>query len=128
MMNKVEETMDKLHSIIATENTEKGGYDIVFPEYPGLTAYAKPNEDISKVGYEAFRNAPKRIQKESVCPICEQKYSGYPALSRKDGKTQICSDCGIREALEAIGYDTNKIEESIAKVHRLQEKNTECVD
>lgn len=47
------------------------------------------------------------IKMEAVCSLCGQKYSGYPALSRKDGETPICSDCGMREALEAIGYDAN---------------------
>lgn len=58
-----------------------------------------------------------------ACPACEQKYSGYPALSRKDGKTQICPDCGIREALEAFGVDRDKIEESLVEIQRLQKKN-----
>ena len=35
-----------------------------------------------------------------VCPICHQEYSQYPALSRRDNKTEICPDCGVREALE----------------------------
>jgi hypothetical protein len=35
-----------------------------------------------------------------VCPICNQDYSSYPAISRKDNKTEICPECGIREALE----------------------------
>ena len=33
------------------------------------------------------------------CPICKQKYSTIPALSRRDNKTEICTECGIREAL-----------------------------
>lgn len=33
------------------------------------------------------------------CPMCGQIYSGYPALSRRDNKTEICSDCGMTEAL-----------------------------
>jgi len=41
------------------------------------------------------------------CPLChgpipnamdEGKYCG--ALSRRDNKTEICSDCGVREAIE----------------------------
>lgn len=39
--------------------------------------------------------------KERVCPICGERYTGYPALSRKDNKTEICPQCGINEALEA---------------------------
>lgn len=33
------------------------------------------------------------------CPKCGRAYHGYPALSRQDNRTEICSDCGIREAL-----------------------------
>lgn len=35
-----------------------------------------------------------------ICPICNHKYSNYPAISRVDNKTEICPDCGLREALE----------------------------
>lgn len=35
-----------------------------------------------------------------ICPICKEKYVGYPALSRKDNKTEICPGCGMREALD----------------------------
>ena len=38
--------------------------------------------------------------KKRICPACGKEYTGYPALSRKDNKTEICSDCGVREALE----------------------------
>lgn len=34
------------------------------------------------------------------CPICGEKYSDYPAISRKDNKTKICPECGQKEALE----------------------------
>ena len=35
-----------------------------------------------------------------ICPICNLKYNDYPAISRKDNKTEICPDCGTKEALE----------------------------
>jgi len=35
-----------------------------------------------------------------VCPVCGQTYDGYPALSRKDNETEICPDCGFREAMD----------------------------
>ena len=41
-------------------------------------------------------------KKTRVCPICREKYSEYPAISRKDNKTEICPECGIAEALEAF--------------------------
>lgn len=37
-----------------------------------------------------------------VCPKCGYEYEGYPAISREDNKTEICPECGIREALESI--------------------------
>lgn len=37
-----------------------------------------------------------------ICPRCGNKYSAYPALSRKDNKTEICPDCGTREAINSI--------------------------
>lgn len=34
-----------------------------------------------------------------VCPRCSCTYTDFPALSRKDNKTEICPDCGLAEAL-----------------------------
>ena len=53
-----------------------------------------------------------------VCLKCGQSYKGRPALSRYDGKTLICPDCGVREALESIGVDVNEQEEILAAIHR----------
>ena len=53
-----------------------------------------------------------------VCPKCGQPYKGRPALSRYDGKTLICPDCGVREALESIGVDVNEQEGVLAAIHR----------
>ena len=36
------------------------------------------------------------------CPLCGKEIKGYPAISRKDNKTEICSDCGVLEGLNAI--------------------------
>ena len=37
-----------------------------------------------------------------ICPICGEEYNEPPAISRVDDKTEICSGCGIREAVEGI--------------------------
>ena len=42
----------------------------------------------------------KARQKHHKCPKCGKYYVSYPALSRKDNKTEICSECGIKKALE----------------------------
>ena len=39
----------------------------------------------------------------NTCPRCKSEYSTYPALSRRDNQTDICSDCGTAEALEDYG-------------------------
>ena len=39
------------------------------------------------------------MSKKRKCPRCKRMYRGYPALSRRDNKTEICSDCGTAEAL-----------------------------
>lgn len=41
----------------------------------------------------------KTVKKRHKCPKCSKYYIGYPALSREDNKTEICPECGIREAL-----------------------------
>lgn len=43
-----------------------------------------------------------------VCPICGIVYHGYPAISRLDNKTEICSECGIRQALASIGIGADE--------------------
>ena len=34
-----------------------------------------------------------------ICHKCNQETTDYPALSRTDNKTEICSQCGIDEAM-----------------------------
>lgn len=34
------------------------------------------------------------------CPRCGKVFNDYPALSRRDNKTEICPDCGTAEAFE----------------------------
>ena len=41
-------------------------------------------------------------KKIKICPVCKKEYTGYPAISRKDNKTEICPNCGVKEALEEI--------------------------
>ena len=36
------------------------------------------------------------------CPKCGQIYTNYSAISREDNKTEICPDCGLREAMAAF--------------------------
>ena len=43
-----------------------------------------------------------------ICPKCKNEYTGRPALSRKDNKTEICPTCGSLEALKAYKADQDK--------------------
>ena len=55
---------------------------------------------------------------EKICPNCGQAYTARPALSRKDNKTLICPDCGIREALTGLGIDLEEQEKILEAIHR----------
>lgn len=58
------------------------------------------------------------IEHERVCPRCGAVYHEHPALSREDNETQICPDCGVREALESIGISSFEAEQIIDTMHR----------
>ena len=57
--------------------------------------------------------------KEGYCPRCGIAMQGYPATSRFDDKTEICSDCGTDEAMmNATGmnlYDPNRFDSKTGK-------------
>ena len=48
------------------------------------------------------------------CPKCGGPLGDRPALSRRDNKTDICADCGYKEAIE----DAEKIIKSNQKAVR----------
>lgn len=62
---------------------------------------------IEIINYEDFTNKKDQTMPD-ICPSCNVNYipnnespGMYPgALSRKDNKTEICSECGVLEALE----------------------------
>lgn len=53
-----------------------------------------------------------------TCPLCGAQYGGVPALSRKYPSTQICPDCGTREALESIGVSADEQEKIFGIIHQ----------
>ena len=61
------------------------------------------------------------MKESKICPRCKEVYHGYSAISRTDNKTLICSDCGIREALESIGKSPAKQDDFLSKIHSLRQ-------
>ena len=58
----------------------------------------KTDDTMAKEGKESSNlEAPTR--KMWLCPRCKLKVSDYPAISRRDNKTKICSACGADEAM-----------------------------
>ena len=58
------------------------------------------------------------IHSISLCPKCGLQYTGRPAISRADNATQICPDCGTREALDTLGIGHEEQEEILQAIHR----------
>ena len=54
-----------------------------------------------------------------TCPKCRRDYTRKPSLSR-DNRTLICPECGIREALDALGVDTDGQEAILAHIRRYE--------
>jgi hypothetical protein len=55
------------------------------------------------------------------CPRCQQDSKEFPATSRRDNKTEICSECGVSEAMaDYFGKADNWLEEK-------QEKQSEML-
>ena len=53
-----------------------------------------------------------------TCPKCGREYEGYPAISRVDNETEICPECGTREALESAGISPEKQEEILKTIRQ----------
>ena len=49
-----------------------------------------------------------------ICPICGEEYKEPPAVSRRDNVTEICSSCGIREAVSGF-MKSEDVEELVQK-------------
>lgn len=52
--------------------------------------------------YEDFIRQIESLKEENVCPVCGRTYTEAPAISREDNATEICPDCGTKQALEAF--------------------------
>lgn len=77
---------------------EKEHIEIMKTLYNSFSDDKKP-EWISMQDIERYEM--KMVHK--TCPKCGKEYTGRPALSREDNETEICPECGIMEALSAMG-------------------------
>ena len=66
---------------------------------------------------------PTEAQKSAVCSLCGATYHEPPALSRTDGESLICPDCGIRQALDTIGIKPEEQEKILARIHEVLREN-----
>lgn len=66
----------------------------------------------------------KGLIAEAVCPRCGRPYRGYPALSRIDNRTEICPDCGVREALETLGISEREQDSILETIHNCSSNRT----
>lgn len=64
--------------------------DVVVTQDYGVAAMA-----LGKKAYAIHQNS-------WLCPICGKEYTGRLTLSRSDDRTEICQDCGTREAIETV--------------------------
>lgn len=48
-----------------------------------------------------------------ICPICGNKYTDHPAISRTRGREEICSSCGIMQALCQLAISTGRFSHTV---------------
>ena len=60
--------------------------------------------------------------KGQICPLCGNIYFESPALSRTDGKTAICPDCGIRQSLDSIKVPKEEQDKIIEIIHQYRKR------
>lgn len=57
-----------------------------------------------------------------TCPKCKKEYEGYPAISRKDGKTELCARCGNIESMEIVGMPQKEIDKVMNKIDAIEKE------
>jgi transcription elongation factor Elf1 len=51
--------------------------------------------------------------KKFNCPRCQEDSKDFPAISRRDNKTEICSQCGVDEAMaDYFGKEDNWLDKA----------------
>lgn len=66
--------------------------------------------DAQGSNYAHYSGIPMQRCDIRKCPRCSRYFAELPATSRKDNKTEICSNCGMEEALESYGIEKGMID------------------
>lgn len=73
-------------------------------KYSSFLVDAKRYDDEDVLRWE-LEKLPKtltyKILEIQRCPKCKKEFTEHPAISREDNETEICPECGVREAMEA---------------------------
>ena len=99
--------------------------DVCYKEYEGPDNGAAALEAAMVQRYKdlhGLNQSDDGAKPVRICPRCGQPYTDHPALSRADGETPICPDCGTREALESIGKGKEEQDTIIKAIHHTQRK------
>lgn len=71
-------------------------------KYSSFLADAKRYDDLDVLRDDLdliHESLTRKILEIQRCPKCGKEFTEYPALSREDNATEICPECGVREAL-----------------------------
>lgn len=77
-------------------------------KFSGTLAGATKFDSASKAKLECSKFSDSSFKVLGYCPLCKKEFEGHPAISRFDNKTEICLDCGIKEALQEFMKHTKK--------------------
>ena len=72
-------------------------------KYSSFLADAKRYDDVDLLRDDLdslHESVTRKILEIQCCPKCKREFTEYPALSRVDNETEICPECGVREAVE----------------------------
>ena len=60
-----------------------------------------------------------------ICPLCGEEYNEPPAISRVDNRSEICSGCGIREAVGGL-IPEEQVEELVKRNREMYAEVNGC--
>lgn len=83
----------------------EGVYRGLESRFSSYLADAKRYDDEESIQDDLLKLGPsitRMILEIQKCPKCGKEFTEHPALSREDNQTEICPECGVREAIESF--------------------------